>query len=65
MERVYAKQHEDHFEIQVAGVWISGKGKWTEMSLPERKDLVRKAMADALKLQCAWEGKADNGIQED
>jgi hypothetical protein len=64
MSQVYSFQHSDHFEVQVGQVSMQGKGRWVDIPLSERREMVRKLILENLKLQCAWEGDG-NGLHKD
>lgn len=56
MERVHSTQYSNHFEIQVGAVSMQGAGRWIDIPVSERREMVRKLLLENLKLQCAWEG---------
>jgi len=60
MMRVYATQHDsNHYEIQVGRVVWQGEGQWTQLTLPERREIVRLILATDLSLQMALDDCAE------
>jgi hypothetical protein len=52
MSQVYAEQRENTFVVIVGQVEWVGQGRWTALSLPERKAIVKHLVSLNLQLDC-------------
>lgn len=60
MFRPYAEQRKETFIVQVGAVSFEGKGKWTDIPLPQRRELVKHLIAANIALDCEGEASDEN-----